>query len=58
MIGLAIVAVLGLPIAFLTIGFLGVSQKRADEGRAHIASSSPLSEQTEAQPVRKEAQLV
>lgn len=38
MIGFAIAAVLSSPIVFLTIGFLGVSKQRAEEGRAHITT--------------------
>ena len=41
MIGLAIAAVVGSPLLFLAVGFLGVSQKRAEDGRAHITPTSP-----------------
>ena len=56
MIGLAIAAVVGSPILVLVVGFLGVSQKRAEDSRAHLSSTTPTPEkpveqtQTAAEP--------
>lgn len=62
MFGLAIAAVFGSPIVILAIGFLGVSQKRAEDGRAHLVSSSSAAassfaaKETAAQPPQQTAQ--
>lgn len=50
MIGLAIAAAVGSPIAFLAVGFLGVSRKRAEEGRAHITTPISTTRQSTNQP--------
>ena len=62
MFGLAIAAVFGSPIVVLAIGFLGVSQKRAEDGRAHLvspssaAASSFAAKETAAQSPQQTAQ--
>lgn len=60
MIGLAIAAVVGAPVAFLAVGFLGVSKTRAEEGRAHITpmpnATTSRAESPTAQPTQKPTQ--
>ncbi len=62
MFALAIAAVIGSPVMILAIGFLGVSQKRAEDGRAHLVSpssaafSSLSANETLEQPTQKTAQ--
>ena len=56
MFGLAIAAVFGSPIVILAVGFIGVSQKRAEDSRAHIIAPSSAAKKTAVQSVQKTAQ--
>ncbi|PZO14274.1 MAG: hypothetical protein DCF25_15120 [Leptolyngbya foveolarum] len=61
MFALAISTIFGTPILVLAVGFLGVSQKRAEDGRAHLVSPSsaaalPTAKETVEQPTQKAAQ--
>lgn len=41
MLGLAIAIVIGGPLAFLAVGFYGVSKKHAEESREHLRPPQP-----------------
>ena len=41
MLGLAIAIIIGGPVAFLAVGFYGVSKKHAEESREHLRPQPP-----------------
>ena len=44
------------PVAFLAVGFYGVSKKRAEEGRAHLKKAQPSPYVSSSEPINEPAQ--